>query len=205
MMDTQYFEIVALEHPDYVERMKAIDNIDDFKTLEEIFITDEYITVKMKSFDKLTELYSYTDQYKKMISLWKSITGFNSYIHFVISELGLGNNIEKAIRFVLEQRGYPFDGFWSRWNVRKKKNEIFQKVVDVILTPIKDGDQIELRYRSDGYGHSFVQYHYEMVIKILVQTENGELDHDYVYVRIWNAHPDSYDRFSEKLNYEVEE
>lgn len=232
-IENQDFEIVALQHPDYLERMKAIDEITDFLTLEEIFISDEYITVRTKAFDKLTELYSNTSKYKRMIKGWNKISGFVPWIHFVIEKLRKNNNIEKTISYILE-KNY---GYWNdemldlletikkdklfkkeyRYHryVEKSRNKIFQKVVDVMLSPIRvynpssiyEEDKksgIEKRYRSDGYGHSYIQYHYEMVIKILQEKENNKLDYDYVYIKAWNSRFDMHEHLFNKINYKME-
>lgn len=205
-MISQDAEIVALNHPDYQERMKAIDNIDDFHSLEEIFITDDYITVQMKAYDKLSEIYGHTEKFKKMVKLWESITGFKGWIHFIVSEVGLGNNIEKTIMWILKQRGYPDRDFWNRLYISKSRNRIIQRIVDIALMPIKSDvswnskDGIEVRYNKYG-----VQYHYEMVVKILVENEDKSLDYEYIYVRCWNANPDTHLQFYEKLNYTKEE
>ena len=203
--ENQDFEIIAIDHPDYIERIDAIDKITDFKTLEESFITDEYITVRMKAFDRLTELYHNTNRYRRMIKNWKDVSDFLGWIHFTIDELRQNNNIEKTIRFILERRGYPFEGFWNRWYASKRKNQIFQKVVDVSLLPIiyynhYNPSKKEIETRWTKYGP---QYHYEMVIKILVENNNHELSHDYVFIRAWNSHENVHEQFYKKLNYEV--
>jgi len=201
MMEEQIFEIIGLEHPEYLERMKAIDKLTEFETLEEIFITDEYITVRMKAFDKLTILYGNTKKYKKMVATWKELTGFNGWVHFIVSELGRGNNIEKTTRWIFEQYGYPFETFWQRYYTPETKNKIVQSVVDVMISPIKNDDRYQSRdgfeVRYTQYG---VQYHYEMVIKLLI-TENNKLSEKYVYVHTWNAHPNTYQMLIEKINY----
>ena len=200
-IENQDFEIIAIDHPDYLERMDAIDNITDFKTLEESFITDEYITVRMKAYDRLTELYHNTNKYKRIVKKWKELSDFLGWIHFTIDELRQNNNIEKTIRFILERRGYPFEDFWHRWYCSKKRNQIFQKVVDVALQPIMYynhyNSKIETDKRYTRYG---IQYHYEMVIKILVE-KNKELFHDYVFIRAWNSHKGVHKQFYKKINY----
>lgn len=208
-MSVQDFEIIATEHPDYIERMEAIDSITDFKILEEIFITDEYITVRCKALDRLTELYEYKTKFKEMLNLWHEIDGFKDWIHFTIENLGKGNNIEKTIRYILRQRGYPFEDFWNIWYpVSKTRNKIFQKVIDVILKPIipsKDSTyyyytdkETGIEIRSTDYG---IQYHYEMVIKILQENDEHELYHEYVYIKCWNTHNNVHERFYKKINY----
>ena len=206
-VENQDFEIISLDHPDYIERMNAIDNITDFKILEKIFITDEYITVKMKALDRLTELFYKTNKYKKMIKLWKDVSGFLSWIHFIIDDLHNNNNIEKTIKWILEERGYPFKDFWNRWYCPTKRNQIFQKVVDVMLLPIKINDNCYSYYGKDKetgievrwtkYGP---QYHYEMVIKILVENDN-KLSHEYIYIRCWNANKNTHEMLENKINY----
>jgi len=197
----QHFEIVAIEHPNYIERMNALDHITTFETLEESFITDEYITVRMKSFDRLTELFSNTEKYKKMMKLWNEMNDFLGWIHFTISELRSNNNIEKTIRYILERRGYPFKDFWYRYYISKTKNQIFQKVVDVALSPItiynEYNSEFMIETRWTQYG---LQYHYEMVIKILVEKKN-ELFSEYIYIRTWSSQPDMNKKFYEKINY----
>ena len=200
-LSSQDFEIISTEHPDYLKRMEAIDSIIDFKTLEEIFITDEYITVRAKALDRLTELYENRNKYKKMLKLSHEILSFTGWIHFTIENLSRVNNIEKTIRYILEQRGYPFKNFWNRWYMTKRRNTIFQSVIDVMILPIKSDDYysrdgIEIRYTDYG-----IQYHYEMVIKILKENEDHELEYEYVFIRAWNTHLDVHERLYEKINY----
>lgn len=201
-MSIQDSEIIAMDHPDYIERMNAIDDITDFKILEEIFITDDYITVRVKALDRINELFGNKNKFKKMLNLWHEIDGFRDWIHFGIEQLGKGNNIEKTIRFILEQRGYPFQEFWKKWYVYKTRNRIFQSIVDVIIKPIKSDDKYDSRdgieVRWTDYG---IQYHHEMVIKILQENEDQELYYEYIYIRCWNSHPDVHERFYNKINY----
>lgn len=241
-IENQDFEIIALQHPDYIERMKAIDEITDFSTLEQIFVSDEYVTVRAKSFDKLTELYSDTSKYKKMIKGWHEISGFVPWIHFMIEKLRRNNNIEKTISYILE-KNY---GYWNnemldlletikkdklfkkeyRYHryIKESRNKIFQKVVDVMLLPIKpvikddyiltwdkslywNGSTMiqkstGIETRRTDYG---IQYHYEMVIKILQEKENNQLDYDYVYIKAWNSHFDTHERLFNEINYTKKE
>lgn len=200
--ESQIYEIIAIDHDDYKERIEAIEQITDFHTLEGIFVGDEYITVRMVAYDRLTELFYKTKQYKKMLKVWKDISEFSGWIHFIINELGRGNNIEKTIRWILEKEGYPFDDFWQRWYVLKSRNKIFQQIVDVYLTPVKSDDYYSeegLRVRYTKYG---IQYQYEMVIKILKKNIQNELFHEYVYVRTWNSNLDTHKKLYKKLNYE---
>jgi len=204
-IQNQDFEIISLNDEDYRERMNAIDHISDRKVLEEIFTTEEYLTVRMKAYDRLVELFGEENKkVQKMLEMWKTISNEDIFwIPLIIRDLRSNNNIEKNIKYLLDRTyGYPFDDFWCRWHTEKRSNKIISKVVDVCLNSIKWEDgKIEYRTRSDGFGHYFTQYHYEMVIKIL-QEKDGKLVHDYVYVRCWNAHEDTNQRMRNEFMYE---
>ena len=202
----QDFEIIALDNPEYLERMEALDHIEDFKVLEEIFITDDYITVRAKAFDQLSELYEGTNKFNKMIKKWKEMTHFLEWIPFLRENLGRGNNIEKTITWILE-----------KYKVERERVFILDRaigdVVNVIIQPRFKGE--DYRESSDYEtnqvirhwyfrGHSAIQYAFELVVRILTKNLKGELVYEYNYARTWNSNIDAHKRFYDKLVYKEE-
>lgn len=200
-MEVQDFEIISLEHPDYVKRMKAIDFIDDFKTLENIFISDEYITVRSKALDRLTELYEHTNKFKKMIKLWKNTNGeFQGWIPFIISELKLNDNIGRTIFWITMKYNKRIYNDQSYYDNNKK---LVSRIVDVILQPLHDDKYQFEKDRSIRWTEYGKQYGYEGIIKVLYEDiETKKLYYDYHYTRIWNTHPDAHLKYYNKLVYQ---
>jgi len=201
MTEEQDFEIIALNHPDDIKRMDAIDKITDFETLEYMIVADEHLIIRCKAFDRITELYGHKKKYKKMVNLLKEID-FLGWIPFTINELRKNNNIERAIKRIIH-----ID--YTAWDPKKQKyvNIFIGDCVNVIFKPIfvfsnshsyyNERDGIEIRYTDYG-----IQYHYEMIIRVLLEKENGELYYDYVFVRCWNTHPDAHKRFYKEIIWE---
>lgn len=187
---SQEFEIIALEDPDYLKRMKAIDHIDDLHILEEIFISDEYLTVRAKAYDRLEELFEHTKKFKKMKELAKETTDFIGWIPFVVNDLTNRTNIEKSIKWTI----FRYD------DDEKEKNHSIGQVVYAMITPlyfINTKDQIPY------YGDYGVYYKYEMVLRILHDL-NGKLEYDYIYMKVNNNHQNAHKKFYDKLVYEVD-
>lgn len=204
MESAQNFEIISLEHPDYQESMNAIDFITDFKTLELLFISDEFITIQAKALDRLTELYEHKGKYRKMINLWKSMTGFTGWIPFIISELKKNNNIERIIQHVLIRYNPDIDKessyyYYNQKDIEKLKGrKPISRIVDVIIRPMMEYDynskKFENVYKHGDYG---LMYKYELVVKVLVEVD-GEFLHDYHFVHCWNGHTDAHLKFYNK-------
>jgi len=193
METTQDFEIISLDHPDYLERMDAIDHISDFKILEEIVVTDEYLTVRMKAFDKITELYGSRNKYEKMLKLLKEID-FLEWIPFQINELKRNNGIELTIRRVVRQ----YDRYTD--NRLYTLHNIIIGSVNVMILPHYIESYIDgKRIRNNRHTQYGMQYQYEMVVRVLLERENGELYYEYVYAKCFNAHENTHIRFYNKI------
>ncbi len=181
---SQDFEIISLDHPVYYERMDAIDQIDDFKTLEEIFITDEYPPVRMRAYDRLMELFEGSNKLNKLLTLWNKLSNFIGWIPFSKSKLAKNNNIEYMIRSIIkkyDQYGYA------------QNSLIITDTIDVLIIPLLWNGEHNSRWTQ--YGN---QYQYDMVIKILVKRD-GILDYKYYNRRVWTSRTDTPEFFYDKI------
>lgn len=199
MTEQQDFEIISDYSDDYMERINAIDSINDFKTLENIFISDEYITVRAKAFDRLTTLFEKTSKYRKMIRLWNEITTFKSWITFEINHLGRGNNIERSISWILNQYNENDCPVCHRKDYLQGK-KIVADCVHVIIYPRFFDNKFEIVSRQGDYGP---QYQYEMVIRVLI-LKDFQYQYDYHFARCWYSHKDGHIRFYNKIVYQEE-